>query len=115
MPTDGQFKSITIQRGTVAVEIVYIGEGLCGDYNPDDPEDKQQLRFYVQKADIDDSGEMILEDVENASYCLRIQPHESGIGEVAGRILDAVYDKLMNGESIKELCEGLSWITARSA
>ena len=82
-----------------------IGEGLCGDYNPDDPEDINFLRF---------TG-FSLEDnmpIDDFSYCTTIPADispellEKGIQYIALQFKDA-YD---NGISIKKLGERLSWL-----
>jgi len=38
-------------RDNIMVEWVELGEGLCGDYNPDDPDDIELLRFDVSRLD----------------------------------------------------------------
>ena len=37
--THGDTPEIEIQNDLLCLEWVYLGEGLCGDYNPDDPDD----------------------------------------------------------------------------
>ena len=91
-------------RGNVTVQFENLYEGYCGDYNPDDPNDENLLRFTVY---------MNGEEVPNASYCTQI-PANSNVALVkkaAERILKEVYDPLQSGYGIKKLCETLSWIS----
>lgn len=91
-------------RGNVTVQFENLGEGHCGDYNPDDPDDENLLRFTVY---------MDGEEVEDASYCTTIPANTDVIvvTKAAERILKEVYDPLQAGYSIKKLCETLSWIS----
>ena len=91
-------------RGNVTVQFENLEEGLRGDYNPNDPDDINLLRFTVYK-----DGE----EVEDASYCTEI-PADANVVDVmnaAERILKEVYAPLQSGHSIKKLCEALSWIS----
>ena len=87
----------------VTVELADIGEGLSGDYDPDDKDDIPLLRFTVLKDD---------EPVEDASYCTQV-PTDITPNEAA-EILSAIYlevaEPVMQGLSIKKMCERLSWI-----
>jgi hypothetical protein len=94
---------VRVRRHNVVVEIEHIGEGLNGDYNPNDPEDKRLLRFTVLVNEV---------PVDDASYCTLI-PADAPKGlqfMVAKKILGAVYAPIINGKSIKRLCEKLSWL-----
>lgn len=93
----------TYSHGGVTVEMEHIGEGLHGDYNPDDPDDVPLLRFTVLK-----DGEQ----VDDASYCTRVDANtdEENIVYILERIFEAVYDRVKSGESVKKLCEELSWL-----
>jgi len=92
----------------VRVELVDIGEGHSGDYNPNNPKDEKLLRFYVQQKAFD-----YWQDVNNASYCTLIP--ESTTQEEQNKLVkilyDEVVDKVESGCSIKKLCERLSWIS----
>lgn len=92
-----------IKEGSIEVEWVALGEGWDGDYNPDDPEDTELLRFDVYK-----DGEM----VEDASYCTQVpadtpEPEQRRLLKI---IMDEVRSPLEGDNSIKKLCERLSWI-----
>lgn len=85
------------------------GEGYNGDYNPEDPDDVELLRFDVYRWDGID-----WEPVDNASYCTGVPvntPTERQT-ELLRVILDDVADDVRAGISIKKKCEHLSWITA---
>lgn len=90
--------------GDWKVELEWIGEGWEGDYDQDDPEDDQLLRFTVSKL-VD--GEF--EDVEDASYCTRLT---TGITEEeAQKALAFILHEVKNCPgSIKKRCEQLSWL-----
>src|SRR5574342_1129349 len=49
-----------LRRGDLLAEWEYIGAGLSGDYDPDDPDDIELLRFSVSKFG---------EQLDDASYC----------------------------------------------
>jgi len=86
-----------------------IGEGICGDYDPDNPDDIPLLRFYV---DIFQDGQW--EEVEDASYCTQMPVATPvPILERALRYLHAEYKDALSGypySSVKRLGERLSWI-----
>ena len=87
----------------VTVELDDIGEGLSGDYDPEDKDDISLLRFTVLKDD---------EPVDDASYCTQI-PTNVTITEatkILGAIMNEVAEPLMQGYSIKKMCERISWI-----
>lgn len=101
---------LSIQGDVVRADWYNAGEGWNGDYDPDDPDDDNLLRFdiYVRA----DDG---WEEVEDASYCTRVK---------ADAPFDVLEDKLMgiyrmyadeitdpyDYPSVKKLGEGLSWM-----
>jgi hypothetical protein len=95
-------------KDRVRVEWDELGEGICGDYNPNDPDDIELLRFDVSY--LDDEGNWI--DPGDASYCTRFPASTPENVRLAALeyLMREVYDPLMNGYSIKKLCEHLSWI-----
>ena len=94
-------------------------EGYCGDYDPDDPDDVNLLRFdvYVRNG-VDASGRSIWEPVEDASYCTEMPadaPKE--ILEEGLRYIFSNYRDVIQGypyPSVKKLGEGLSWVSDTS-
>ena len=101
-----------ISAGDVMVEFEAIGEGRSGDYDETDPLDIELLRFTVSRME---SGEWVA--VEDASYCTQVPADTDA--ETLTRLLAGlfceVYGPVSAGESIKKLCERLSWITPHDA
>jgi hypothetical protein len=98
-----------IIKGRVRVEWVDLGEGLDGDYDPDDPNDVALLRFDVSWKNL--QGEW--EAADDASYCTDVPtatplPVQQRLLEI---LMDEVYEPLTDRHSIKKLCERLSWIS----
>ena len=93
--------ALTIKN--ISVELEDIGEGLSGDYDPEDKDDIPLLRFTV----LEDG-----EPVEDASYCTQvptdITPTEAT--KIMEAIMNEVHDPVVQGLSIKKMCERLSWI-----
>lgn len=91
----------------VKTEIEWIGEGLDGDYNPGDPNDVPLLRFSVYKKI---NGQW--EAMDDASYCTQLPATitTKKALEAAGQILSLVENTVLEGGSIKKICEKLSWI-----
>ena len=87
----------------ITVELEDIGEGLSGDYDPNDKDDIPLLRFTVWKDHV---------QVDDASYCTQvptdITPTEATT--VLATIMNEVAEPLAQGYSIKKMCERLSWI-----
>jgi len=82
-------------------------EGWGGDYDPQDPEDEHLMRFSVDRLGAD--GEWLA--VPEGSYCTGVANTASP--EVVQRhlafIMKAVKAPVLAGDSIKKLCEQLSW------
>ena len=106
---DFAFKEIelTDDTGKVVVVLEDIGEGWNGDYNPEDPDDTPLVRFSVLEKD----GEVYL-PVDDASYCtqLSIFTNREQLEAIARSILAEVAPEVLAGNSVKRLCERLSWI-----
>lgn len=85
------------------------GEGVCGDYNPEDPDDMNLLRFDVYHMKDDE-----WEEVEDASYCtwVRADTNISRLRELALHIFNEYKNVDYLYSSVKKLGEGLSWLTA---
>ena len=101
-------KDIELIKGDLKVEIVSIGEGLSGDYDPDDPDDVELLRFYCSQRTKDG-----FEDFDDASYCTRVPASTDTVlvermAEVIMRELERAVD---GGGSPKKPMEQMSWIT----
>lgn len=100
-------------RDNVKVEWENIGEGYYGDYNPDNPNDVELLRFYVSVL-----RDGVWEEKEDASYCTFFPASASYEEKMAGLeiLLNRFYDALNDDVdiSVKKLGESLSWISLES-
>ena len=96
-------------KDNVKVSFEDIGEGINGDYNPDDPDDVALLRFDVYGWNGFD-----WDAIDDASYCTNVPVGTSPekINELLALIMDEVGDDVRAGISIKKKCEGLSWLSA---
>lgn len=96
-----------LTKDNVKVELEYIGEGYSGDYDPEDEEDKKLLRFTVLKRD----GQHWLQ-MDNGSYCtlLTTDLTDQEQKKALNLIMDKVYNKIQSEDSIKRICEELSWL-----
>ena len=103
---------LTMLDDEIMVDFRNIGEGYYGDYNPDDPEDKELIRFDVSYRN-PDTNEWT--EVDDASYCTTLEAN-SPIEELEGAIRTIfkeykdVYRHICEGGSVKKLGEELSWI-----
>lgn len=106
---------VCVSDDIIRVELVNIGEGLCGDYDPEDPDDINLLRFDASIKN--DEGEW--EEIEDASYCTRlpadgdIELLKNAATIIHTRYRDVIssYEGYKNGPSVKKLGEELSWIS----
>ncbi|MCG3207261.1 MAG: hypothetical protein FOGNACKC_00861 [Anaerolineae bacterium] len=96
-----------LSKDTVKVEWVELGEGLSGDFDPNDPDDVELLRFDVSRLV---SGHWV--EVRDASYCTEMPVSAHPFWQWAGleAILREVWEPLKEGHSIKRKCEELSWL-----
>lgn len=97
---------VALTRDDVSVEWENIGEGYCGDYDPDDPEDLNFLRFSVNKF----TPENGWEQVDNGSYCTLVEASTDPavLMEYLQMIMNECYPVIKDGGSIKKICEHLS-------
>jgi len=81
------FQNIHLERGNFRVAWEYIGEGLSGDYNENDPNDSPMLRFYCEEYKDGDWYEL-----PSGSYCTQHTTEESldVLLVKAGRILEII-------------------------
>lgn len=94
---------------TVKVEWVNCDEGWWGDYDPENPEDENLLRFDVS---VWQNGQWV--EKEDASYCTQF-PASASLADKcrALQILGKEYDYALSDDievSVKKLGERLSWI-----
>lgn len=103
---------VTIEGDRVKAEWYNAGEGICGDYDPEDPMDENLLRFDISWKNRDE-----WEEVEDASYCTCTYA-DTAIEDLtkALYIIYKEYDNVIDNypeHSLKKLGERLSWINAK--
>ena len=102
---------ISIQSETLRADWYNAGEGLCGGYNPNDPEDMNLLRFDIyQRGNKREDWQA----VEDASYCTRV-PATADMEylEVTLKTIFLRYEDALRDDpyaSVKKLGEELSWL-----
>jgi hypothetical protein len=107
------FDSVQYERDKVAIEWDYIGEGWAGDYNPDDPDDDQLLRFTVL---IQKDGEW--EQYDDGSYCtqLPISTPIKALELISGEMLEYLQGIDSPGAaSQKRYLQEMSWLDPNDA
>ena len=101
-----------LTRNNIKVEWVELGEGVSGDFDPDDPDDIELLRFDVSFKNGSEWTE-----IPDASYCTRFPVN--ACPELKLRALEVILDEYCdalcgeyneNSPSVKKLGEHLSWI-----
>lgn len=108
---------VSISDDILMTEWVNIGEGLFGDYNPENPEDVNVLRFDVSYAIKELSSDTVTfwEDVEDASYSTNT-PANTDIRTLI-KLLYIIFKEYRAKideypeVSLKKLGERLSWIS----
>jgi hypothetical protein len=98
-------------RYPVMVEWSELGEGWEGEYNENDPNDEELLRFDVSIWNCDPEEPWIA--VEDASYCTAFPVNTDPIlrERALNYIMDEIWEQLADSRcSIKRICEKLSWI-----
>lgn len=100
---------ISLIKGNVRVNFESIGEGLQGEYDPTDPDDIDLIRFSVDR---DANLINYWTYVDDSSYCCQYPTDCTDEQKVEGlmKVMGAIYKPVTNGESIKKICEKLSWI-----
>lgn len=101
--------SLVNGAGTVRVAWFNLGEGYSGDFNEEDPEDTNLLRFDVFKIE---DGRWV--EAGDASYCTRVPAStpQPVLENLLRSILARVEEPLKSGASIKRICQELSWLDA---
>jgi len=99
-----------LQKGNIIVEWVYLNEGYSGEFDPSDLDDDQLLRFDISKRE---GG--FINPIDDASYCthIRLQTPVHILQKALRVIMSYVWSRAESGESIKKLCEWLSWINEK--
>ncbi|MCJ7760608.1 hypothetical protein MUP59_05640 [Candidatus Bathyarchaeota archaeon] len=94
-------------RDRVKIEWVELGEGWSGDYQPDDPDDEELLRFDVSRLD---DGEWN-DQLQDASYCTAFPAKATKEQRTKGLkfIMNQCYDDVIS-DNYKRTLERMSWI-----
>jgi hypothetical protein len=106
--------------GKVKVTLEDIGEGYEGDYNPNDPTDVPLLRMDVMahksvENDYAEDGGDDWKQMSDSSYCTFLPVNDAESAHAALKvIMDNVKEKVLAGQSIKKICERLSWLSPTS-
>jgi len=96
------------QDEKIRVVLTWLGEGIDGDYNPEDAEDVPLLRFDVYTWSEEDSAWSCPED---SSYCTQLSAFAGE--EICRKAIEHILCEVENrgGNSMKRVCEELSWIS----
>lgn len=91
----------------IRVELESIGEGVNGDFDPNDPDDIELLRFFIYRHDGIDWV-----PVDDATYCTVLPVAASTPMKIMAVefIYKAIAEDVRAGLSIKRKCEELSWM-----
>ena len=103
-------EEMELMKDNVKVIWENIGEGHCGDYDEDNPEDENLLRFTVF---VEDSGKW--REVDDSSYCTMITADTDNdkLMELLNVLMDEFYEVLHYDiyGSVKKIGERMSWIS----
>lgn len=88
---------------------VCLGEGASGDFDPEDPEDQELLRFDLEFLE---DGDSEFQEVPNGSCCTNVALPVSKAELENGLeyILNALPNPYDPEVSVKGICEELSWM-----
>ena len=103
-------EELELVKDNVKVIWENIGEGYYGDYDEENSEDENLLRFTVY---VNEEGEWI--EVDDASYCTTVTADTDNgkLMELLNVLMDEFYDVLHYDiyASVKKLGERMSWIS----
>ena len=109
---------LSVRDDILRVDWYNAGEGVCGDYNPENPQDVNLLRFDVYiagDAGTEDESDDGWREVEDASYCMNIPANTTQeILEESLKYIFSEYREVIDQypyNSLKRLGERLSWIS----
>ncbi len=112
-------RGIWVGRDRLAVELDFQGEGLDGDYDPNDPDDIPLLRFCVLGKTLE--GEWV--ELDETSQCtelsadlpwlIRLRAAAHIFEQVEGGLALGSSDELGSetGRKVRRLCESLCWLS----
>lgn len=108
MVTDDMHTEVSVDRGIFTLDWTYEGEGLSGEYMPNDPEDKPLLRFTIYKKELNNDKSVTYWPVEDCSYCTLVEygvPDDVLRG--AGHVILQIF---VTATSKKKAMEAMSWL-----
>ncbi len=117
---------MTSADGLFRARFTDIGEGLCGEYDDEDPHDEPRLRVDVQVSQADhaaaeEDASLYEDDSEgwwicyDGSICTDINTDTVTGAQRARLLASLLADLTGHGESIKRIMDTFSWATATSA
>lgn len=103
-----EYKLPSIIRNNVKIDWVNLGEGNDGDFDPENPEDENLLRFDVSRTSKDG-----WEAIDDGSYCTMVPAtaNTDQLKYLLAHFMDVIYDDVSAHGKAKRLCESLSWTT----
>ena len=103
-------EELELVKDNVKVIWENIGEGYCGDYDEENSENENLLRFTVY---VNEEGEWI--EVDDASYCTTVTADTDNgkLVKLLNVLMDEFYDVLHYNiyASVKKLGERMSWFS----
>ena len=96
----------SIIRGNVRIDWVNLDEGFDGDYDPENPDDVNLLRFDVSMFK---NGEWV--EVPDGSYCTQVpaKTDKGTLSRILVSFMNEIYDDVVSVGKAKRTCERLSW------
>ena len=101
-----------LTRGNLQIEWEDLGEGLDGDYDPENPEDIHLLRFSLYDISKKDFLER-REQLDDCSYCtlMPVDTPKDILMKALEYMMDEFIEVINAGYSGKKTGERLSWIS----
>lgn len=112
---EGRSPELALVRGQLRVSFEALGESLYGDeVDEEDLGDVEVLRFCVERPDPENTFHP-WETIDDSSYCtqIRADSEDTELRRLLLVIMDAVYQQATSDQSIKRICEELSWLPER--
>lgn len=95
-----------LDREVCRVELINCGDGLRGDYNPDDPGDVALFRLSISRY-----NGMVWEAVGNTCTQLPVNSDFETQEKALRLIMSQVHSPVKRGQDITEILQDLSWIS----
>lgn len=103
-----EYELPSIIRNNVRIDWVNLGEGYDGDYDPENPDDVNLLRFDVS---INNPKSRTWDEVPDGSYCTQVpaKTDHSTLRRILTSFMNEIYDDVVSVGKAKRACERLSW------